>query len=482
MAGIRVEGNTSGNVAEVNSANELRTTGGSATQANAGFSTLVCEGDPGTFTGSRYLIAPEADEDFRLRVGADSLVFHETFAGSALNSAQWSSTVTTFTTAVGNQYLKLNSGASAAANGVARIQSYRTFSVEHSFALYIEFPIQIVATALGILNTTVEAGWFIASGTSAPTDGVFLRWNSSGELRLVANYNGSETQSSVIDTSSILSANADAEVLLVINTIEAELWIDNVLVTTLTRPASVPSLTASSSLPVTFRVYNGAVAPATATQLWVGPVVVSRGGAMNPLDSKDASALAGWGGYQGQSGGTMGYTANSANSAAPASATLSNTAAGYTTLGGQFQFAAVAGAETDYALFAYQVPAAAAGSFNRNLVIRGVRIDTLNTGAAVATTATALAWQIGVGATAVTLATVADTATVKQARRIPLGVQSFIVGAAIGASAEAIDLKFTSPLIAEPGTYVHIIVKVFVGTATASQIIRGVVYVDAQYM
>jgi len=50
--------------------------------------------------------------------------------------------------------------------------------------------------------------------------------------------------------------------------------------------------------------------------------------------------------------------ANYANSAAPASATLSNTAAGYTTLGGQFQFAAVAGAETDYALFAYTVPAA----------------------------------------------------------------------------------------------------------------------------
>lgn len=56
---------------------------------------------------------------------------------------------------------------------------------------------------------------------------------------------------------------------------------------------------------------------------------------------------------------TAGSTANYANTAAPASATLSNTAAGYTTLGGQFQFAAVAG-ETDYALFAFLVPAGAA--------------------------------------------------------------------------------------------------------------------------
>jgi len=39
-------------------------------------------------------------------------------------------------------------------------------------------------------------------------------------------------------------------------------------------------------------------------------------------------------------------------------------------LGGQFQFAAVAGAETDFALFAFQVPAAAAAGGNRNLVIR----------------------------------------------------------------------------------------------------------------
>ena len=483
MAGIRIEGNTSGYVAEVNSANELKTTGGSATEANAGFVTLACEGDPGTVYGSRYIIPLEGDEDYRLRVGADSLIFHETFAGSALNSAQWTSVVTTFATAVGNQYLKLNSGASAAANSVARVQSYRTFSVEHSFALYIEFPFQIVAASLGITNTTVEAGWFIASGTTEPTDGVYLRCNASGVWQLVSKYNGSEQASAGFTPGTAgIVVNADSECLLVINTIEAELWIDNVLVATVSRAAAVPSLTLSNSLPITFRVYNGAVAPASATQLWVGPVVVSRGGAMNPLAAGDASALMGWGGYQGQSGGTMGYTANSANSAAPASAVLSNTAASYTTLGGQWQFAALAGAETDYALFAYQVPAAAAGSFNRNLVIRGVRIDSLNTGAAVATTPTAMAWQIGVGATAVTLATVADTATVKQARRIPIGVQSFVVGAAAGAAAEAIDLKFSSPLVVEPGNYVHIIMKQFAGTATASQIVRGVVFIDAQYM
>ena len=52
-----------------------------------------------------------------------------------------------------------------------------------------------------------------------------------------------------------------------------------------------------------------------------------------------------------------GYTANYANSAAPANASLANITAGYTTLGGQFQFAAVGGAETDFALFAFLNPA-----------------------------------------------------------------------------------------------------------------------------
>jgi len=47
-----------------------------------------------------------------------------------------------------------------------------------------------------------------------------------------------------------------------------------------------------------------------------------------------------------QSGATQ--TANYAPTSAPASATLSSAAAGYATLGGQFQFLAVAGAETDY--------------------------------------------------------------------------------------------------------------------------------------
>jgi len=150
--------------------------------------------------------------------------------------------------------------------------------------------------------------------------------------------------------------------------------------------------------------------------------------------------------------------ANYANSAAPASATLSNTAAGYTTLGGQFQFAAVAGAETDYALFGFTVPTGV------SLFVDSVFIDTTNTGAAVATTETILQWFIG-EASAVTLAS-------NSFRRF-LGQQVFPIAAAIGAQATPINRTLSTPFVVHSGRFLHIALKMPRGTATASQIIRG---------
>ena len=156
-------------------------------------------------------------------------------------------------------------------------------------------------------------------------------------------------------------------------------------------------------------------------------------------------------------------TANHANSTSPSSATLSNTAAGYATLGGRWQFAAVASAATDFALFAYLIPA------GYRLFITGVTIHTVNTGAAVATTAHIFDWSLGLKSTAVSLATAA-------LRRITLGIQALLSGAAIGAVAEPLVRTFDPPLVAEPGEYVHLILQMPLATNTGSQVIRG----DAQ--
>jgi hypothetical protein len=91
--------------------------------------------------------------------------------------------------------------------------------------------------------------------------------------------------------------------------------------------------------------------------------------------------------------------ANITNLTAPVSGTLANATAGYTTLGGNFQFVAVAGAETDYCLFGFTVPT------GKKLIVNSVSIDMFNMGAISAGTPTVFDWSIASNGSALTLVT-----------------------------------------------------------------------------
>jgi hypothetical protein len=164
--------------------------------------------------------------------------------------------------------------------------------------------------------------------------------------------------------------------------------------------------------------------------------------------------------------------ANWANSTAPVAATLSNTAAGYSKLGGLWSAAALAGADTDYALFAYQVPA---GS---RLFVTGIFVSpTIVTGAANATTATILQWGIGINSTAVSLATASTGPD-----RMPIGVQSCLASLAIGGQiGPAIEQFFPTPLVIEAEKFFHVILTIPVCTATSSEVLRGAVGVNGYF-
>ncbi len=484
---IEVKSGSSSNVMDVDADKQAKVVL-NPDMSKAGYAMLGCRNDEGEFLGASYDANPELDDDYRIRVGVDSIFFSESWAGAALNSAQWTAPVTTMAVAVADSWCRLNSGANAAVNTVARITSYATIPVDPEFPLYLRFPLQVVASTVGIANTTWEVGLGFASGTAAPTDAVFLRMNAAGELRIIATYNGTEEPgpsidyTDLVDGTPLLAVNVTRQMLLAVSASHVELWADDVLISKIEHPSGTPFFTRTTALPIFARIYNGAIAPSSATQLLIGPITVSRSGQVNAPLHSHVRAMMGQHSIQGQSGGTMGQTANWTNSTEPANATLSNTAAGYTTLGGQWSFAAPAGAVTDYALFGFQVPAAAAGSFSKGLLITRVRVDAVNVGAAVATTATVLQWGMAVGSTAVSLATT-ESATGKAPRRIPLGIQSFIVGDPIGARVEAIDISFEeSPLPVNPGEFVHIIVRVPVGTATASQVIRGTCTIIGHYV
>jgi hypothetical protein len=164
-------------------------------------------------------------------------------------------------------------------------------------------------------------------------------------------------------------------------------------------------------------------------------------------------------------------TAAYANSAEPGSATLSNTTATYanTVLGGKFQFAAVAGAATDYIVFGFSVPAP------YSLVVKSIQITTWSVGAASsASVPTNLSWGCHVNAPAVTLAS-------NSIRRF-IGDQVIGVSTPIGGMASpTIRKKFAVPLVTHSGRFFDIVLRMPTGAATASQVIAGAVDIDGYF-
>jgi hypothetical protein len=192
----------------------------------------------------------------------------------------------------------------------------------------------------------------------------------------------------------------------------------------------------------------------------------------------------------GQNGYTQGTTALLPNATAATTVTgaaISQTVPIAVGLGGQAGI--VAGVPgVDGLITSYQVPAPTINITGRNLYITGIRIDAVNIGAAVATTASVLQWSLAYGATGATVPTLAQaetgsfiTATARAWRRVPLGLHSFIVGAAIGASAEAITVTFDTPYVVRPGEWVASVAKFIVGTATASQVIWSNVMINGYF-
>lgn len=463
---FKVIGNTSGNVAEVDAGHNLNVTLPQDSD-RAGYARVLSSDGRQLYT----------TENGALNVSTDDLLFFEQVDGAAINTNVWQSSASTMTIAQASGFITLNSGASTTGSAYAILQSIR------SVPLYGHLPVRLsMNLKVPILpqsNQTMEIGFGTMTTTAAPTDGVFFRWTPQAELRAVINNAGNET--TIVLDGVYTSPNGESITLppianscylydIVIVEDLVQFMVDDVIVAEIEVPAGSAYPTNAGRLPIAFRTLNSASAPSAAPQISLGQVVVVQQGVNQFRPWLEVLAAMGRGSYQSPVT-TFAQTANHANSASPSSASLSNTAAGYTTLGGRYQFAAPNGAATDFALFGYQVPA------GYQLFITGIKVSAINTGAAVAVTATILDWSIGVNASAVSLAT-ADGAGTWAPRRIPLGMQGFLAVAAIGTQAQDIAQQFQVPLVVDGGRFFHVIVQVPVGTATASQVIRGDVLVN----
>lgn len=443
-----------------------------AAPAGVGGVRLFSENDAGTATGTAYLVSPETDDDYRLRVAQEALFDCETFNYTAQNTGKHAYRNTTMTNGWTAAGLTTNSGNITTTTTGTQFNTYAEFPILGASQLYCE--IEGSFTAQPTTNTIVDFGLARMATTNpyAPTDGVYFRLNSSG-LFGVINSNTSETTTSVF--SFTYTNNHKYQFIIAVHEREVEFWIDGVLYASLETPAGQGQPCMSGALPFALRHAIAGGAAGSALSFVLNDYTITVGG---PNIAQTASIMGQrvYGSYQGLSGGTMGTLATYANSTNPTAAAPSNTALTANLpggLGGQGLVTAAAGGSTDGIWGSYQIPAGTVSVQGRRCVIRGIRVDAVNTGAAVATTATTIEFSLGWGNTSVSLAT-AEGAAAKASRRLPLGFMTWAVGAGIGAGPQAgpivVDLG-DAPVFVNPGEFVQLVGKFIVGTATASQTI-----------
>ena len=481
---VNIKGPTTGTVGVAGTGSDqlkvITETNAIANPANVGDIAVFSEVDQGYITTARVLYSPEADNDYRLRVSHDLLFDEEVFNYTAQNSGKHSYNTSTVTATWGISGV----GFSAPTTGStgALVKSYAAFP--NTGTQTLSFDTEVSFAAQPVVNQVVEFG-LIGAGTvvaGAPTDGVFFRLTSAG-LQGIASNNGTETSTGVFTgpggAGTWTYANSKRyQFVVYVTGIAALFWVNDgtgaVLLGSIPLPAAQARIVMSAGLVVGYIQRATGTVTGGFTTSW-GAYNVRLGGAnLTSTPAEQGNRI--YGSYQGLSGGTMGslqtYAANTNPTAAAPSGTAltANLPSG---LGGQGSVTAAAAAATEGIWCSSQIPSGSVSVSGRRLKISAVYLDLVNTGAAVATTATTIQFRLAFGHTAVSLATT-DTATSKSPRSVALGIATWPVGAAIGQQPQAgpIKVMLTNPIFVNPGEFVALVGKFLVGTATASQTIN----------
>jgi len=487
MAGIRVEGNTSGNVAEVNASNQIKTvleTNVASNPENVGAVRSFNESDPGVVTGEALLLSPEVSGDYRLRVGQDVLLDTDTFNYTSQNTGRYRYVFTTLTMSQNANSLQTNAGAITTINTAACFRTWQTFSLlGQQTPLTVEFSAAI--TAAIATNSTVDFGLFITTGPDTspyvPADGVYFRITSAGVFGVVNN--GSETLTSAFTTNGVTAftptINKVYQFVIAITERQAQFWIDDVLYATITTPVGLGQPFQSASLPMQIRHAIGGTAASAAFSLRFYDFSVQLGDL--PQYPVQTLAARQGGSLQIQNGGTasVGQLSTYALGAAPSAVTLTaSTAPATNTLGGLFLLpTAITAGESDYPLFAWSNPAATILAPGKIFMCTGFIVSEALVATVLVGGPIAICYALGFGSTAASLATTESasfaTGTTKIARKYPMGVQGFAVTAAAGTVVSGFQRDFSSaPIPVNPGEILHCIIRA-IGTSTSGGAIRG---------
>lgn len=450
------------------------------TPAYIGGVRIFTENDDGTHTGSPYLKSPETSQDFRQRVGMDTVLFTDTFNATAQNTGNWKHAFTTMTMTQSAGFLNVNAaGTSTVASNYAYLQSWRYFPLIGTAPLAVEFTFQIDRAP--ITNEVFQCGLGVATGAADPIDGVWLELTSAGLYGVIRYNSGTAVKQNLTTPAASLSTNTNHKFVIVVGEREIEYWLDDILLgeQLIPGPQGQPFMT--TALPVFIQKYNsGTVSTSPNMIVKVGDLTVTLMDLATNMTWANQMASSGLG-MHGLNGGTMGSPQIQwANTTLPTAAAATNTTAALGAfLGGIFQMNAPAASTTDVIIASYQNLAGGVNQTPRTIKLRGIRVDLVNSVVAVATTPSTFALAVAWGGTALTLAQTESasfaTGTAKARRIQPIGVISLPVGTVAGGAANGVQFDFEAPLVINPGEYVQVVAKILSGTATATEVLQFVI-------
>lgn len=454
----------------------------------AGFAHASTQVDSGAVTGSPYVKELESTEDYRLRIGVDSVLFQHSFEGTIIARDRIQQNDTTATAAQTNGNLTLNSGSSVTSGQGTNVRTYRTFPLYTSAQTWGEI-IQAETNPTST-NSISEWGFGYCSGVTAQmTDGVIFRRTSGGQLYAVVINNSVDVVTQALTMSSVPGGDGSGtydeternHYLIAVHNDEVQWWCNDTLLYKTYALAASSSITSSTALPLMSRVYNSGAA-SSARQIQIRMWSVNQGDFATNKPWSHQLAGSGGGAYTVQPGSTSGPTVSrgaTATAGWPNSAQArgagtwtATTAPAVNSLGGQWVSPAISTltSEADYPVFAYLNPAGTATLAGRTLYITSVRWGNTVATAAASTNSINLNFIVGVGGTAANTST-ADAAAAWGPRGIVVDTIPFKSTAAIGdyVPGGVYDAD-ASPLVVPPGCYLFWIVRPY-GTVTSNTLV-----------
>lgn len=444
------------------------------------------------------------------------LLFEEEFnSTSASYSPRWGTNATTMTAVAANGWMRLNSGAITTTTTGVSMYTQRVFRRNDGAELRVRFKLKHNNAFASNKQADFGLGYygFAAGQAAAMNEFIGFRFTTGGGLEAVleSTTGGAPTNQNVtINGNAPYTDGYFREYEIIISDTKVEYWVESVIGSPLVLVATISrvtdnnfSVTKANALPLIMRVFNSGVASAAAT-FDIGSVVVTRFGGETALDYPTQKSMMGRSSFYHQPDI---IATNAAPHNHPTSGTVPTTQAPNATttsalanssqMGGVFQItgsAISAAVGTHYMVAAYQnpvMPVAAGSTLNtRNFICTGISIQPLIVNVVLVGGGFTATWFLGVGSSAISLATTDANGTTavaaKAPRIVPLSTTDTLAAAAAAGTVSTRQgdstIAFATPVVVAPGEFLHIgFTTRFVTAAITSGNFVGGIYVNGYW-